>query len=174
MAVPNVKWVTLIFFIIISPLAAFISDHALAAMFLPIGMLLYQNSLTREVPEDKELIRGALSKEQQEAEILFILSGQKRLSDAYLIEFSSFPSEKPEAWQLKLTLKEEGEYSYILLEIDKKTWLIRRAILFDWAGNKTEYRFTKIKTNVRFSKDVFELKVPPDVEIIEYQPEKKK
>jgi sodium-dependent dicarboxylate transporter 2/3/5 len=55
LAVPNVKWVTLIFFIIISPLAAFISDHALAAMFLPIGMLLYQNSLTDEVTEDKEL-----------------------------------------------------------------------------------------------------------------------
>ncbi len=35
LAVPNVKWVTLIFFVIIAPLAAFISDHALAAMFLP-------------------------------------------------------------------------------------------------------------------------------------------
>ena len=57
LAVPNVKWVSRTFFIIISPLAAFISDHALAAMFLPIGMLLYQNSLTREVPEDKELAK---------------------------------------------------------------------------------------------------------------------
>ena len=57
LAAPNVKWVTLIFFIIISPLAAFISDHALAAMFLPIGMLLYQNSLTDEIPEDKELAK---------------------------------------------------------------------------------------------------------------------
>ena len=55
LAVPNVRWITLIFFIIISPLAAFISDHALAAMFLPIGMLLYQNSLTRDIPEDPEL-----------------------------------------------------------------------------------------------------------------------
>jgi len=55
LAVPNVKWITLIFFLIITPLAAFISDHALAAMFLPIGMLLYQNSLTDDIPEDKEL-----------------------------------------------------------------------------------------------------------------------
>ena len=55
LAVPNVRWISLIFFIIITPLAAFISDHALAAMFLPIGMLLYQNSLTKEVPEDPEL-----------------------------------------------------------------------------------------------------------------------
>ncbi|MBU0985861.1 MAG: anion permease, partial [Proteobacteria bacterium] len=57
LAVPNVRWITLIFFIIITPLAAFISDHALAAMFLPIGMLLYQNSLTKEVPEDPELAK---------------------------------------------------------------------------------------------------------------------
>ncbi|RJP79215.1 MAG: DASS family sodium-coupled anion symporter [Desulfobacteraceae bacterium] len=55
LAAPDVKWITLIFFIVITPLAAFISDHALAAMFLPIGMLLYQNSLTREIPEDPEL-----------------------------------------------------------------------------------------------------------------------
>jgi len=55
LAVPSVKWITLIFFIIITPLAAFISDHALAAMFLPIGMLIYQNSLTKEIPEDPEL-----------------------------------------------------------------------------------------------------------------------
>jgi len=57
LAAPKAKWVTLIFFIIISPLAAFISDHALAAMFLPIGMLLYQNSLTDEIPEDPELAK---------------------------------------------------------------------------------------------------------------------
>lgn len=55
LATPNVKWITLIFFLIISPLAAFISDHALAAMFLPIGILLYENSLTKDVPSDPEL-----------------------------------------------------------------------------------------------------------------------
>jgi len=57
LAVPNVRWITLIFFVIISPLASFISDHALAAMFLPIGILLYQNSLTNEIPEDPELAK---------------------------------------------------------------------------------------------------------------------
>jgi len=57
LASPNVKMITLMFFIIIAPLAAFISDHALAAMFLPIGILLYQNSLTKEIPEDPELAK---------------------------------------------------------------------------------------------------------------------
>lgn len=57
LASPNTRWVTLVFFLVISPLAAFISDHALAAMFLPIAMLLYQNSLNRDVPEDPELAK---------------------------------------------------------------------------------------------------------------------
>ena len=57
LAVPSVKWITLILFIIIAPLASFVSDHALAAMFLPIGMLLYQNSLTKETPDDPELAK---------------------------------------------------------------------------------------------------------------------
>jgi anion transporter len=57
LAVPNVRWISLAFFIIIAPLASFISDHALAAMFLPIGILLYQNSLTAEIPEDAELAK---------------------------------------------------------------------------------------------------------------------
>ena len=55
LAVPDPRMITLIFFVIIAPLASFISDHALAAMFLPIGILLYQNSLTDDVPEDPEL-----------------------------------------------------------------------------------------------------------------------
>jgi solute carrier family 13 (sodium-dependent dicarboxylate transporter), member 2/3/5 len=55
LAVPNVRWISLVFFIVIAPVAAFVSDHALAAMFLPIGMLLYENSLTKEIPEDPQL-----------------------------------------------------------------------------------------------------------------------
>ena len=57
LAVPNVRWITLVFFLVITPLAAFISDHALAAMFLPIGMLLYRNSLGGEMPDDPELAK---------------------------------------------------------------------------------------------------------------------
>jgi anion transporter len=57
LAVPHIRWILLIMFVIISPCASFISDHALAAMFLPIGILLYQNSLTEENPSDPELAK---------------------------------------------------------------------------------------------------------------------
>ena len=57
LAVPSARWITLVMFIVIAPLASFVSDHALAAMFLPIGILLYQNSLTNDISEDKQLAK---------------------------------------------------------------------------------------------------------------------
>lgn len=57
LAKPSVGWVTAIMIIVIAPAASFISDHALAAIFLPIGIILYTNSLSVAVPEDKELAK---------------------------------------------------------------------------------------------------------------------
>ena len=57
LAKPSVAWVTAIMVLVIAPSASFISDHALAAIFLPIGMTLYSNSLSRNNPEDKELAK---------------------------------------------------------------------------------------------------------------------
>ncbi len=57
LAKPSVRWVTGIMIVVIAPAAAFISDHALAAIFLPIGIILYQNSLSSKIPEDKELAK---------------------------------------------------------------------------------------------------------------------
>jgi outer membrane lipoprotein carrier protein len=121
-------------------------------------------------PEDKEVIQSDLSKEKYESEILTLLSGQKNLKDDYTIEFSPFPSDSQKTWKVKLTPKKESDYTHVLLEIDEKTWLIRKAIFFDWAGNKQEFQFSQIRTDVRFPRKVFELVLPPDVEIIKDEP----
>jgi sodium-dependent dicarboxylate transporter 2/3/5 len=54
---PDIKWVTLIIICIIAPLTMFMSDHALAAMFLPIGILLYTASTSAAGREDPELAK---------------------------------------------------------------------------------------------------------------------
>ena len=54
---PDVKRVTLIIVCIIAPLTMFMSDHALAAMFLPIGILLYTASTNAAGREDPELAK---------------------------------------------------------------------------------------------------------------------
>ncbi len=118
-------------------------------------------------PEDNQLMRGSLIEESHETEILDILTGKKTLLEFYTSELSPFPTEKSQNAQIKLTPKQEGDDSFILLEIDKKRWLIQKAVFFDWEGNKTEFQFSQIKINTHLPKNIFELKLPADVEIIE-------
>ncbi|MGB3862965.1 MAG: outer membrane lipoprotein carrier protein LolA [Candidatus Aminicenantaceae bacterium] len=118
--------------------------------------------------EEKQLIKYDLSRGEQNTEVLFLLSGQVALLDNYSVELNPFPTENANTIQLKLTPKdEEGVDTFLLLEIDEKTWFIQKLISFDWAGNKTEFRFSRIKTNINLPNKIFELRVPSDVEIIE-------
>ncbi len=55
MARPNIKWITAILILVIAPGASFISDHALAAMFLPIALILFNNSRGTDGRPDLEL-----------------------------------------------------------------------------------------------------------------------
>jgi outer membrane lipoprotein carrier protein len=119
------------------------------------------------IPGEKQLIRSRASGDRSELEILSLLSGQKSLTDAYLVDESPFPTDARNAVQIRLTPKVEGEFTYILLETDAATWLIRKAVFFDWAGNKQEFRFSRIEVDPRLSPDLFDLKVPPGTEIIE-------
>ncbi|MDP8287049.1 MAG: SLC13 family permease, partial [Candidatus Electryonea clarkiae] len=57
LAKPSIGWITLVLIIVIAPSASFISDHALAAIFLPIAMILYNNSLGGTHGEDRELVK---------------------------------------------------------------------------------------------------------------------
>ncbi len=118
--------------------------------------------------EEKTLIKYNLSQGEQNSEVVSLLSGQVGLTDSYSVELNPFPTENKNIIQIKLTPKdEEFADTFLLLEINDKTWLIQKLISFDWAGNKTEFRFSRIRTNIDLQDRIFELRIPPDVEIIE-------
>ena len=119
------------------------------------------------IPEDNTLTRSRVSPEAYESDILGILLGARSFAEAYDIENNPFPTDASRVRQIRLTPREEGEFSHILLEIDERTWLLRRAVFIEWAGTKREFVFSQVRTNVRLSPRIFELKVPPDCEIID-------
>jgi anion transporter len=55
LAKPNVAAITMVLILVIAPCASFISDHALAAIFLPIAIILHRGSQVRGEPLDMEL-----------------------------------------------------------------------------------------------------------------------
>ncbi len=119
------------------------------------------------VPEENQLIRQKIPEEQADGAIIGLLSGRAGLTEAYRVENSPFPGAKGPVHQLKLTPLEEGETAYLLVEIDARTYFLRRVILFDWAGNKNEFTFSRLKTNPRLGPDVFTIKIPDGCEIID-------
>ncbi|HOE09828.1 MAG TPA: DASS family sodium-coupled anion symporter [bacterium] len=54
---PDIQWVTLIIILTVSPLTMFMSDHALTAMFLPIGIILYTGTVNVSGKDDPELAK---------------------------------------------------------------------------------------------------------------------
>ncbi|MGZ5497599.1 MAG: LolA family protein [Candidatus Aminicenantales bacterium] len=119
------------------------------------------------LPEENQLTRSPVSKEALESDIFGIFLGTMSFRDTYAVEDNPFPTDATRVRQVKLTPKTEGDYSHILLEIDETTWLLRRAIFLEWAGNKREFVFSQIKTGVRIPAKTFTLKVPPGTEIID-------
>ena len=131
-------------------------------------VFLYKDGvLDMYIPEDKQLTRSRIPPEALESDIFGIFLGVMSFREAYVIEESPFPTDAGRVKQVKLTPRTEGDYSHILLEIDERTWLLRRAIFFEWSGNKREFLFSQVRTGLRLPPKTFELKVPPDCEIIE-------
>jgi len=136
----------------------------------------YDNGLLLSYfPEDNQLIRRTIPEDEAGTEIFALLSGRGNLEERYDVESSPFPGRGGPSHQLKLTPKaEEGETDYILVEFDAKTLLIRKAVIFDWAGNKNELDFSRLKTNPPLPADAFHIQVPPDCEIIDDAPARKR
>lgn len=119
------------------------------------------------LPEDKQLVRSPVAPEALDSDIFGIFLGTVSFADAYTIEDTQFPTDAARVRQVKLVPKTEGDFSHLLLEIDETTWLLRRAIFIEWAGNKREFIFSQVKTGARIPAKTFTLKVPPGTEIID-------
>ena len=133
-------------------------------------VFLYKDGLLEMyLPEDRQLTRSRVPPEALETDIFGIFLGKISFEEAYVIENSPFPTDAAGVRQVKLTPRTEGDFSHILLEIDERTWLLRRAIFFEWTGTKQEFLFNRVRTGVRLPPATFELKVPPDTEIIDQE-----
>ena len=121
-------------------------------------------------PEDNQMLVQPLSGDEPEAAFLLILAGAKSLRDDYDLELGPAASaETAGPWTLSLKPKAgaDGERAGdILLEVDGREWLIRRAVFKDGAGGASEFVFEAWKADRRLDPGLFELKVPDDCEVI--------
>ncbi len=133
-----------------------------------VKVFLLKDGLYQEYwPEDKQLVQRTMTEEGSEGALLSLLSGSRGILDNYSVEFDRDSAGGISAARLKITPRNEDEAdTFIILEIDDRTGLIRKAVSFDWTGNRQEFEFSGLKVDIPLPESLFELKVPPDVDII--------
>jgi len=102
---------------------------------------------------------------------LAFLAGEGDLSrDFKLINFSESLPQKEENFVLELAPKEpDAALSKLILTVDKKSYYVVQADVFDALGNVTRTRFIDIKTNVGLPNSFFQFAIPPGAEVLKMQ-----
>jgi outer membrane lipoprotein-sorting protein len=96
------------------------------------------------------------------------LAGEGNLKrDFKLINLNESISEKEDNYILELAPKEPlANLTKLILTVDKKTYYVIQADVFDELGNVTRTRFIDIKTNIGLSNSFFHFAIPPGTEVI--------
>ena len=92
------------------------------------------------------------------------LAGQEKLTQIFNIE-----NINTNPLSITLSPKEEDQaLKRLQLFADKKNFQITGSTVYDKLGNKTEIRFSNIKTNLDIPEKTFQFQVPPDTEVLDY------
>lgn len=119
------------------------------------------------IPSDKQVIVTNL---QDDASIpLMLLFGKGDIRSEFDVEEETEHTPRTAGnWMLRLTPHTpQGDFSYIVLEIDPATSIISRLMVVEPIGARNEYFFTEIVENRKVADKVFKLRLPSNVEIIE-------
>ncbi len=129
------------------------------------------NTLWFYQADENQVFVSDVSKVIKEKTPLAFLSGEGDLSkDFNLLNFNESISQKEEHFVFELVPKEsDAALSKLVLTIDKKSYYIAQADVFDNLGNVTRTRFIDIKTNVGLANSFFHFAIPPGTEVIKMQ-----
>jgi outer membrane lipoprotein carrier protein len=124
------------------------------------------------VPQDNQVtVQSFTAEELQSTPLKFLLgSGDYRESFVIAPE-SEFIMESDGTQIIRLMPKNEAEYSFLVLEIDKESSDLRRLTIEEPNGNTLEYLFTGLKTDVKVNDDKFLFEMPEGVEVLQIENE---
>ncbi len=122
-------------------------------------------------PEEKQVLVSDVSSVLKEKTPLAFLAGEGNLSrDFNFLNLKESVFQKEDSYVIELAPKEPvATLSKLVLTVDKKTYTVLQADVFDGLGNLTRTRFIHIKTNVGISHSFFQFAIPPGTEIIKMQ-----
>lgn len=122
-------------------------------------------------PEENQVFVSEVAKIIKEKTPLAFLAGEGDLSrDFKLLNLIESISQKEDHFVLELVPKEPyAALSKLTLTVDKKSYYVIQADVFDGLGNVTRTRFTDIQTNKNLPNSFFQFSIPPGAEVLKMQ-----
>jgi outer membrane lipoprotein carrier protein len=131
-----------------------------------------QDDVRVYVPEHKQVLVGKLTQMAASQAPLELLQGAARLDESF--DVAPTPGNERGTGGVRLiTLfpkAKEPESSRnlqrIVVEVFPKTYFLRTVSLHEISGNVATFEFSELKPNVGLGNEVFDFKIPPDVEVV--------
>jgi outer membrane lipoprotein carrier protein len=121
------------------------------------------------VPEDRQvMVRSYTDEDIRSTPLEFLLGKGEILRSFSALQETEIRAAAGDTVMVRLVPKApDADYSYLVLEVDKRTFDLRRMAIRERTGNLSEFAFTGMRTNVKISDGRFKFKIPGDVDVIE-------
>ena len=118
------------------------------------------------VPDEEQATKVPVESIYSSNTPALFLAGKGKLTQAFNVE--SVIEENQNIIVTLIPKNEEQGLERLVLVADKKNYQITGSTVYDKLGNKTEIRFNRIRVNRKIPEEQFQLKTPPNVEILDY------
>lgn len=131
-----------------------------------------QNDVKMYVPEHKQVLIGKLTQMAASQAPLQLLQGAAKLEEQYVLDQSRAGDHGEGGLPLiSLLPKPDGNEAVrtvvrIVLEVQPKTYFIKRVSIHEISGNVSTFEFTNLKPNSGLKSGLFEFAVPSGVEVV--------
>ena len=131
-----------------------------------------QDDVKVYVPEHKQVLIGKLTQMAASQAPLELLQGAARLDESFDIEPTKGKERGIGGIRLVTLIPKFKDHDStrnlqrIVLEVFPKTYFLRTVSLHEISGNVATFEFSGLKPNLGLSNDVFDFKIPPDVEVV--------
>lgn len=132
-------------------------------LFISDGVRIYSY-----VPEDKQVVVGAVPKDDQAGAPILFLAGKGNLVRDFTPSIAGLPAASPPMSEaLKLVPKAaQPDYDWLVLVVDRQSLQLRTLVTMDGQGGQSSISFVNLKENVGPADKEFAFNIPRGVDVI--------
>jgi len=132
-------------------------------LFISDGVRVYSYT-----PEDRQVIVGAVPKDDQPGAPILFLAGKGNLARDFTASIGELPkASPPNSEALKLVPKAaQPDYDWLLFVIDRQSLALRTLVTMDGQGGRSSISFMNLKENVSPADKEFAFNIPRGVDVI--------